>query len=224
MNEPSAPAIAHDSLADRAAEHLRRSIAEGSLTPGERIIEAEIATALGVSRSPVREAIIRLAQEGLITILPYRGAIVAQLTRERFKQLLDFRLALEELAVTLVITRASDDEIRTLHQTVDLLRDAMRSRNHSEGMELNFLAHERLIVLAENDFLKASYQATATLMRTYMRMTSMHYRNTHELADEHERIIEALLARDTDRARAMMREHIEQGFDAVSATLHAESA
>jgi DNA-binding GntR family transcriptional regulator len=216
----AASPIAHDSLADRAAEYLRRLIADGDLKPGERIIEAEISAALGVSRSPVREAIIRLAQDGLITILPYRGALVAHFTRERCKQLLDFRLALEELAVKLIIEHASDAEIRALLEPINQLRAISASEQLSESTHLHFFAHEQLIALAKNDFLAQSYQATAVLMRLYIRMTSMqHYQCTQELIDDHERIVHALLARDADRARALMREHIEHGFEAVSATL-----
>ena len=97
---------ARSSTTDRVAESLRGRIADGDLAPGQRIIELDVSHDLGVSRSPIREALLRLVEEGLVTILPYRGAIVSPLRRERLVELLEFRLVMERFAIERMIERA----------------------------------------------------------------------------------------------------------------------
>ncbi|HEV3155850.1 MAG TPA: GntR family transcriptional regulator [Candidatus Baltobacteraceae bacterium] len=201
------------STSDHVVEHLRRQITEGTLLPGERITEVEIAATLHVSRSPIREALHTLSEEGLVTIIPYRGAIVAKLTRDRFEQLLRFRLALEEFAIECVINVASDDEIKGFRTHIKDVRETARSGSLSECSAASLRAHEYLIALAKNIFLEETYGRMINLMRMYVRATSIHYKNSHELADEHQAIFEALLERDLGRARALLREHIIHGFN-----------
>jgi len=219
MHDISRNAFEHRSTASRVAEFLRRRIADGVLKPGDRIIELEVAAALGVSRSPIREALLVLSQEGLVTILAYHGAIVSRLTKDRFEQLLRFRLILEDFAITCAANNADDDDIRTFRKHITLIRQASKNGNTLECVEADLYAHKYLIGLAKNVFLEQSYMETISLMRMYIRMTSMYYEHAKELADEHEHIVDALLSRDTERARIVMREHIEHGFQAAYAAL-----
>lgn len=212
-------ALKHRSISDRVAEYLRQSIFDGGIKPGERIIELEISATLGVSRSPIREALLLLSQEGLVTILPYRGAIVSRLTKEVFKQLLNFRLMLEDFAITTVANSAGDDAVEILRKQITSIRRSSEEGNFIECVEADLHAHKCLIGLAGNIFLEQAYTETTSLMRMYIRMTSMYYQNTKELADEHESIIDALLAHDTERARMLMRKHIEHGFQEACSTL-----
>ena len=212
-------ALERRSTASRVAEYLRRRIADGVLKPGDRIIELEVAAALGVSRSPIREALLVLSQEGLVTILAYHGAIVSRLTKERFEQLLRFRLMLEDFAITCAANNADDDDILTFRKHIALIRRASKKGNPLECVEADLYAHKYIISLAKNAFLEQTYMATIGLMRMYIRMACMYYRHAKELADEHEQIVDALLAHDTERARIALREHIEHGFEEACSAL-----
>jgi len=219
MHRISRDTFEHRSTANRVAEHLRRRIADGVLKPGERIIELEIAAALEVSRSPIREALLVLSQEGLVTLLPYRGAIVSKLTKARFEQLLRFRLMLEDFSVVCAVNNAADNDIRAFREHIALIRQAAQTGNFLECVEADLRAHSYLIGLSGNAFLERTYTDTISLMRMYIRIAGMYYRHIAELADEHEQLIDALLARDVERARAVMRKHIEHGFEEAHATL-----
>ncbi|HEV3157909.1 MAG TPA: GntR family transcriptional regulator [Candidatus Baltobacteraceae bacterium] len=221
MHDISRNAFEHRSTASRVAEYLRRRIADGVLKPGDRIIELEVAAALKVSRSPIREALLLLSQEGLVTILAYHGAIVSRLTKERFEQLLRFRLMLEDFAITCAANNADDDDIRTFRKHIALIRQASKNGNPLECVEADLYAHKYLIGLAKNVFLEQSYMATISLMRMYIRMACMYYERAEELADEHDQFVNALLAHDTERARIVMREHIEHGFEEACSALDA---
>jgi DNA-binding GntR family transcriptional regulator len=217
----SPKAFEHRSTASRVAGYLRRQISDGVLKPGDRIIELEVSAALGVSRSPIREALLVLSQEGLVTTLAYHGAVVSRLTKERFEQLLRFRLMLEDFAIVSAVNNADDDDILAFRKHIALIRQASKKGDPLECVEADLYAHQHLIALANNVFLEQSYMETIGLMRMYIRMACMYYKHAEELADEHDNFVDALLARDTERARVIMREHIEHGFEDAYATLEA---
>ena len=93
---------------------LRRAILKGELKPGERLMEVQLANRLGVSRTPVREAIRKLELEGLVTMIPRRGAEVAEITEKNMRDVLEVRRALEELAVKIACEKMTDEEIELL--------------------------------------------------------------------------------------------------------------
>ena len=115
------------STAVRVAALLRERIAKRELAPGSRLVELDISRELGVSRSPVREALLRLAEEGLVEILPYRGAVVVPLDKARLAELLEFRLALEHFALERLVSSRDRDRIARLREHVGAMRAAIAS-------------------------------------------------------------------------------------------------
>lgn len=103
-------------LRDVVFRTLRRAILKGELKPGERLMEVQLANRLGVSRTPVREAIRKLELEGLVTMIPRRGAEVAEITEKNMRDVLEVRRALEELAVKIACEKMTDEEIELLRQ------------------------------------------------------------------------------------------------------------
>src|SRR6516164_2437653 len=124
---PSEPALSRPArlenltLWQRVYDHLREEILTGRLQPGAELGEVPLSAELGVSRGPLREAIGRLAAEGLVTVRPRRGAVVRSLSKEEFLELYQVREGLEATAVRLAVPRLTDDDLATLQQLVDAM-------------------------------------------------------------------------------------------------------
>ena len=200
------------STSDQVLHYLRKRIASGALQPGARVVELEISRALRVSRSPIREALMRLAQEGLVTIMPYRGAIVTKLDPSQLTELFDFRVALEEFAVARVIQVAGDAAIEKMRRQISRIRKAASAGDRAGAIEANFRQHQLLIALAQNSLLERAYAEMVAQLQLYIRVTSAYYERIEELAEEHERLCDALIERDVEKARQILRLHIEHGF------------
>ena len=106
-------------LRDVVFKTLRQAILKGDLAPGERLMEIQLANQLGVSRTPIREAIRKLELEGLVIMIPRRGAEVAKITEKDLKDVLEVRTSLEELAIGLACERITDEKIERLKEALD---------------------------------------------------------------------------------------------------------
>ena len=107
-------------LRDVVFKTLREAILKGNLAPGERLMEIQLANQLGVSRTPIREAIRKLELEGLVIMIPRRGAEVARITEKDLKDVLEVRTSLEELAISLACERISDASVEALKEALPL--------------------------------------------------------------------------------------------------------
>ena len=114
-------------LRDVVFNTLRRAILRGELKPGERLMEIQLANKLGVSRTPIREAIRKLELEGLVLMIPRKGAEVAEITEKNLRDVLEVRCALEELGVQLACDRIDKEGIQKLHEAADHFRDVLDS-------------------------------------------------------------------------------------------------
>ena len=115
MFDEALPALPRVLLSDQAYDLMRRSILDGTLSPGARIVESEIARRLGVSQAPVREAVKRLAHEGLVTVLPRRGSYVAQISVDEVDDAREVRAMLEEAAARDAVVHFDDARERPVH-------------------------------------------------------------------------------------------------------------
>lgn len=189
-----------------AYEQLKSSIEAGELLPGTRLREAELAGQLGVSRTPVREAIRRLEAEGLVSMMPRSGAVVAALDHQSMMELYDFRCVLEGMAARLVARHASDveiDEIRELIASEVPLAD-----DPSRLAELNRQLHSLLYRAARNRYLERTLLSLRSAM-TLLGGTTMRIEGRSMTAHaEHQAILAAIEARDPDAAEAAARQHL----------------
>lgn len=196
-------------LRDVAFQKLRQAILRGELVPGQRLMEIQLAEQLGVSRTPVREAIRMLEQDGLAIMIPRRGAIVAKISGKNLKDVLEVRQALEELAVQLSCLRMEEDDFTAL-------RDA-------NGEFAETIDGEDIVKMAEADehFHDIIYQASDNmrLVQLEMQMREQMYRfriehlkektKRHALVEGHREIMDALRRRDSDAATKAIRSHIK---------------
>lgn len=191
-----------------AVEGLRDLIVQGELAPGSRLNERLLSARLGVSRTPLREAIKLLATEGLVDLLPNRGAVVAPIDAARIAQTLAVMGALESLAGELVCAQASDEslaEIRALH--FEML--AMHARRDLDGyFRYNQAIHLKIVEASGNAVLAQAYRQLNANVRRVRYMANLSPERWDAAVQEHEAILAALNARDAARLKRLLREHL----------------
>lgn len=199
------------SAADYAYAALRREIVDGRFAPGRRIREIEISTWLGISRTPVRQALSRLEVEGLLTVLPRVGMVVATLDDAAMAELYDIREVLEGAAASLAARNASPREIATLQAMVE--QEAQLPPDPPVLIQHNLLFHQAIYAAAHNQFLLKSVQALHDSLALLGPTTLAVKDRPQAVAEEHRAIVEAIAARDPERAEAAAKRHIRQAGD-----------
>ena len=212
------------STAARVADLLRERISAGEIEPGARIVELEIARELNVSRSPIREALLKLSEEGLVKILPYRGAVVATLRREQIKELLEFRLALERFALERLVEGQDRHAFDMLKEHVVAISDAIAKKNFRGAVNADLETHRAIVKLAGNQLLTQAYDGLLARIRLYIRITSERYERAEDLADEHVALLDAVERGDGVLAQRILDAHIMHGFEEALSGASDESA
>ena len=205
--------IDRSSTAKRVVSYLRAQIAQGKFEPGVRLNELALAAELGVSRSPIREALALLAGEGLVRVVPYKGTYVTALSKERLQDLLDFRLALEQFAVRRAIERATPRDLDRFEELIAAIAAQAKRRNLSGAVDADLAAHEYLVDLAGSAHLTQTYRAMIGELRLYIAQTSRHYERPDDLASEHAALLAAMRNHSADEATSLIAAHITHGFN-----------
>jgi DNA-binding GntR family transcriptional regulator len=202
------------SLAERAYRRLRDSIVQGALVAGSRISERSLATALGISAQPVREALRRLEQDGMVVTLPRRGTVVAEFGPERQAEMGRIRAALEGAAAALAAGRADATALAALEALLQAMRDATAAGRPELVSEANERFHALIHKATENVFLIRSLAA----LRAYdhfgrVRALGATPKELPRALREHAGILAALQARDPDAAETRMRAHVLRSLE-----------
>ena len=137
-------------LRDVVFNTLRRAILRGELKPGERLMEIQLANKLGVSRTPIREAIRKLELEGLVLMIPRRGAEVAEITEKNLRDVLEVRCALEELAVQLACDRMDAEGLVRLKEAAEKFREVLDSDDITQIAQADVLFHDVIYTATDN--------------------------------------------------------------------------
>jgi DNA-binding GntR family transcriptional regulator len=183
-------------LSRTVLDAVRNAIVSGKLKPGEQLVQSQIASQLGTSRAPVREALNRLEEEGLVINLPYKGTVVAPLTRQDIDELRSLRLVLERYAASLMIERITDSEIAEIEAIFQKMRDAA-NRGDSTALDLADLEiHTRICELSEHKLLFEVWKIYVTRYRRVLALRNKVNRDLHAIVDMHIELIDALRARD----------------------------
>lgn len=206
-------------LRDVVFNTLRQSILKGTLKPGQRLMEIHLAKQLGVSRTPVREAIRKLELEGLVVTLPRKGAEVAQITEKDLKDVVEVRCALETLAVELACRRITTAQIVQLKETVKEFEHVMKNGDVTVLAEIDEKFHDIIFAATENQRLMQMINNLREQMYRY-RLEHLKDVKEHELLiKEHELIISALQKKDIQKAKETMIHHINKQIGSVSHAL-----
>ena len=196
-------------LRDVVFKTLRQAILKGELEPGERLMEIQLAERLGVSRTPIREAIRKLELEGLVLMIPRRGAEVAKISEKNLRDVLEVRRSLEELAIDLACQRIQEEELETLREAQKEFAAAIAAGDAMEIAQTDEKFHEIIYSSTGNQKLMQILSNLREQMYRY-RLEYIKDANKRQiLLVEHEQILKALSLRHVQEAKLAVREHID---------------
>ncbi|WP_447650719.1 GntR family transcriptional regulator [Pseudomonas abietaniphila] len=209
------PKLARQRLHDTVVEHLRSFIIEGTLGAGTKLNERELCETLGISRTPLREALKVLAAEGLIEISPNRGASVARMSELEIREAFELMSGLEAFAGELAcerITADELDEIKALHYAMIVCKN----QNDLPGYyQRNRAIHDLINLAARNSALRQTYMALNWRIQALRFRSNLQTPKWDRAVHDHEEMIQALEARDGKRLSAILRQHLLAKRDAL---------
>lgn len=216
--------MAEHPLSEQLANQLRRSILRGRLPPGTAIKERDTAQELGVSRTPMREAIRILAQEGLVILRPARSPIVAEPTFKEISDQVVVLLALEKVSAELACAAATEDEIDAIAGIAQTMTAVYDSTDPLDMFEIDMSFHTAIARASHNDALAETHCAFLARLWRARYMAAVMRRNRQRLVTEHGAIIRALRARDAEASRAAIHAHLWHLADDIQIALERERA
>ena len=195
------------SLRDRVLEEVKERIIAGDLPTGARLHERNLSQELGVSRVPLREAILTLAAQGLVEMKPRIGAFVRPMTKDYVEDLFAIRMALEPLAASLAATNRDDAQLAELGRLLDAERAALVAGDDKRGSLVNADFHLEILRASGNQLLFAIMAPLQSQIQRLFRrtITSM----SHQLSEDHGVMLEALRAHDAEGAAEAARRHVQ---------------
>ena len=203
-------------LRDVVFNTLRKAILRGELKPGERLMEIQLANKLGVSRTPIREAIRKLELEGLVLMIPRKGAEVAQITEKNMQDVLEVRKALEELSVQLACERITPEQVEEMKMAAEDFRKVLKSGDVTKIAEADVKFHDIIFAATNN-------QRLITLLnnlREQMYQFHVEYLKQKEcypqLLEEHDKLIALISGGEVEEACELMGCHIDNQASTVS--------
>lgn len=203
---------------ERAYQAIRRDIASGRYQPGQRLVETDIATRAGVSRTPVRQALRWLERESVVQIEKRRGATIRELSTEQITDLYELRAQLEAFACQLAAQRADDADRVELERLAEAFDQAAREDKSEDLVEVraaNAALHRRIAETGKNAFLGMALDSTIEnplVLGAFQRFTR---EELNRSALFHRLIVASICAGDGDRAGRLMTEHVLQAKDAL---------
>ena len=197
--------IGSGDLTSEVYHQVRDAIRKGTLSIGERVTEADLAARFGVSRTPVRDAIVRLEADGLLTTEPRRGLIITDLSHQQVVELYFMREVLEGAAARQAAQSASDIELRTIAELAE--SEATHRGNFDELGEINVRFHQMIMLAAHNRYLLRSLSQLSVTMSLLPSLLSRGTR-ADAASQEHAEMVAALLARNSEAAEAAARKHV----------------
>lgn len=204
-------------LRDVVFNTLRQAILTGELKPGERLMEIHLADQLGVSRTPIREAIRKLELEGLVTMIPRRGAEVAQITEKSMNDVLEVRRAVDALCVELACERITQEELERLGKACEeFAAEAMKKDKDVKALAQKDVAlHDIIVQATGNQRLIQLVNNLSEQMYRYRFEYLKDFSQHEKLVEEHGIIYESIVKKDSDTAREAAKLHIDNQKKAI---------
>ena len=207
-------------LRDVVFNTLRQAILRGELKPGERLMELQLANKLGVSRTPIREALRKLELEGLVNMVPRKGAEVADITEKSLRDVLEVRKALEELSVQLACEKITEEEIEELKRVAERFKDTLNDQDVTKIAEADVAFHDVIYTATDNQKLILLLNNLREQMYRY-RVEYLKKEEAYpQLIAEHEELIDNISKRNKEEATRIMCEHIDNQVATVINVIH----
>ncbi len=221
MNVRMDAPIIRRSLHDELVERLQRLIIEGELTPGEKVPEKELCERFNVSRTPMREALKVLANAGLVTLTPNRGASVTAVTVDDLQEVFPVMGALEALSGELACEKITGQELAQVRALHEEMVGHYKAQRLPEYFKTNEAIHLAILNAARNDTLAAQHQMLSARVRRARYLANMTRERWDKAVAEHEDILAALEARDGPKLGKILEKHLKNKLETVSEWLKA---
>lgn len=200
-------------------ETLREAIINGVLKPGERLMEVQLAEELGVSRTPVREAIRKLELENFVVMIPHKGAYVAGISLKDIADVFEIRAALEGLAAAAAAERITDEELEELERILVRKAEIIEANDLEKLVEVDTQFHELLYKASRNDRLVQIINNLHEQIQRFRSTTLAYPGRMREALEEHKKIVEAISERNAALAQQLAQEHIENAENSMLESL-----
>jgi DNA-binding GntR family transcriptional regulator len=211
-------------LRDVVFNTLRQAILTGELKPGERLMEIHLANRLGVSRTPIREAIRKLELEGLVTMIPRRGAEVAQITEKSMNDVLEVRRAVDALCAELACERITKEELESLKDACDAFEQAVKTKDIKRIAEADVELHDIIVQATGNQRLIQLVNTLSEQMYRYRFEYIKDYSQHEKLVEEHRIIYESIVKKDRKTASEAAKMHIDNQERTIIMQIRKEEA
>ena len=209
-------------LRDVVFKTLRKGILTGELKPGERLMEIHLANRLGVSRTPIREAIRKLEREGLVTMVPRRGAEVANITEKNLKDVLEVRQALESLAIELACERITEENKEELRQKLDQVETAVRTGDTGAIASADVAFHDAIVEFSGNMRLIQLVGNLGEQMYRYRFEYIKDVSKHSQIMSEHRIMFDSIMENDRAKAARIVKVHINNQEEAIMRQIQKE--
>ncbi len=196
-------------LGEVVFENLRDAILTGKLAPGARLMEIQLAETLGVSRTPVREAMKRLEQEDFIEVIPRKGAYVKELNIKDIFDVLELRRLLEGFAAQFAAENMTDSDLKVMKKLLNDFEEAVEANDTEALIEIDYKYHDTIYGISKNSKLKETIK---NLQEQFYRFRTIYFNEHHNyqtIIEGHCQILDALEARDAERAKDIVQAHID---------------
>lgn len=214
----------HRTLPTAIADRLRALILEGELAPGARLNERQLCDRMDVSRTPLREALRLLAHEGLVTVVPNRGAFVAHMSAEAVRQSFEIMGALEALAAELACRNITEREVDEIAALTFEMQACHARHDLPEYYRLNRVVHDAITAAARNDVLAEMTHKLNLRIQNLRFRSNLDVRKWNAAIREHQQMVDLLRRRDAPGLARLMREHLARKAEAVLAMLKESEA
>ena len=200
----------HKPLREMVYEELKMQILKGSIIPGTRMMEVELAEEMGVSRTPIREAIRKLEKEGLVTIEPRRGAYASMISTEDMVEILEVRQDLEGLAAYFAADRMTGEQMAELKEVSNNYNEAVKRGKMEDMIKYDTRFHHIIVESCRNKILVQMIEQLQELVLRFRYIYYDNFRRAENMPEEHEAIVAAISEGNADKARAAADIHIDR--------------
>jgi DNA-binding GntR family transcriptional regulator len=204
-------------LSEQVATHLFRQLVNGRLRGGQRINEAELARTLGISRNPIREAIRKLEERGLLVSSPRRGTFVRSFSKQDMEDIFSFRTAVEAFAIRQALPRMTEDDHASLRDIVQHMTDAANAGQEMALVEADIAFHQRVCELSGNSQTLRAFMNIRTEVQMSITLVEHRFESLEAAAVDHWPIVEAIGTRNEKKAVKALEEHIQDSWRRISA-------
>jgi DNA-binding GntR family transcriptional regulator len=217
--------ISSPTLVNTVVERLRESILFGRFAPGERIVEAELARELGISRGPVREALALLEKDGIIVNVPRKGKFVLGFDAKLVDEIYSLRSVLEPYAAQLIIESLTDDKRSALEDALSQIEAAADAGDVLLLAQKDIEFHNRLYELADHELLRQTWNENiAGKLRMLLNITTRTHEPLIDTASNHRTLVEVILSKDRRKTRQLITQHIDDAWRRARSSLAANES